>query len=156
MSLDTILARTVEEGDCLLWQGRISNGSPVLYLDGAYRTVRRLVWEAANGPIKPGLHPSCRCREPACVRLEHIRLLTIKQIAQLAAREGRFSSLTRRASLAAAARKRSRLTPEQVARIRAADSAASIARELGIAKSTASKIRRGESWRTLGASVFGL
>ncbi len=156
MSLDTILARTVEEGDCLLWQGRISNGSPVAYLDGAYRTVRRVVWEAAKGPIKPGLHPSCRCREPACVRLEHIRLLTIQQIAQLAAREGKFSSLHRRAKVAAAARKRSRLTPEQVERIRLADSATAIARELGIAKSTASKIRRGESWRPIGASVFGL
>lgn len=155
MAIDTILARTVEEGDCLIWQGRISNGSPVVYYDGAYRTVRRAVWEDAHGPIKPGLHPSCRCREPACVRLEHIRLLTIQQIAKLAAREGKFSSLHRRASLAAAARKRSLLTPEQVARIRAADSAASIARELGISKSTAGKIRRGESWRPIGASVFG-
>lgn len=156
MGIDTILARTVEEGDCLIWQGRISNGSPVIYLDGVYRTVRRVVWEDANGPIKPGLHASSRCRDQACVRLEHIRLLTIKQIAQLAAREGKFASLRRRAMVAAGARKRSRLTPEMVERIRQAESGAAIARELGIAKSTASKIRRGESWRTIGASVFGL
>lgn len=151
-----ILAKTVEEGDCLIWQGRIANGSPLVYVDGVYRTARRVLWEALHGPMKPGMNATCSCREPGCVKPEHLRAASVKQIAKQAGKEGKFSSLQRRAKIAAACRKRSQLTPEMVQRIRLADSGAAIARELGICRSTASKIRRGDSWRTIGASVFGL
>lgn len=121
-----------------------------------YRTVRRLLCETLHGPIEPGLYATCRCREPACVRPEHIELLTTAQIARVAAREGKFRSPARRAAIAVSKRAASPLTPELVERIRAADNGAAIARELGICKSTVSKIRRGESWRPIGAaSAFG-
>lgn len=157
ISLERLLARTVEEGECLLWQGLVANGSPVVHTTAGYLTVRRLVWQHAHGMPMPGhLRAVCSCREPACVRPEHVRALSTRQIALLCAKEGKFRTAQRRAAIAATKRAQSRLTPELVERIRAADSGAAIARELGICKSTASKIRRGESWRPIGAaSVFG-
>lgn len=151
-----IVARCVEYGECLLWQGHIGNGVPQVFIGNTYRMVRRVVWEAAHGPIPVGRVAVCKCRERACVRLEHVQLMTTAQVARLAAREGKFSTPQRRARIALGQRRRSRLTPEIIAQVRAAENGAAIARELGICKSTVSKIRRGESWGVVaGVSVFG-
>lgn len=153
--LDRIMARTTEEGDCLIWEGVWNNGSPQVYLDGKYQMVRRVLWQAEHGPIRRGLHPRCTCGEQRCVRLAHIRLRTTRQIAQDAAKTGSWSSLLRRAKIAAARRKASKLTQDDVARIRAAETGAAIARELGISKSMAAKIRSGAAWAPIGAGRIG-
>lgn len=151
-----ILARTIEEGECLLWQGRVANGSALVHILGqGYRSARRLIWEHKYGqPMPAHLRATCRCGEPRCVRPEHVTALSLKQIGKRAAKAGKFRSIARRSAIAAAQRARSRLTPELVAQIREAPSGAGIARELGIHKSTASKIRRGESWRPVLNSVW--
>lgn len=151
-----ILARTVEEGACLLWDGYSAHGSPQVFLDGRYQMVRRVLLGALRGPLQGNMRATYTCGEPLCVRPEHLKAATLRQIGKRAAREGAFGGLQRRAKIAAARRRQSRLSAADVARIREADNGAEIARELGIPKSTVSKIRRGDSWRPLGASVFGL
>ena len=150
-----LLARCTEVGDCLIWQGRVSNGSPQVHLQGKYMTARRVLWEATHGAIPRGLYPSCVCHEQACMNIKHIRLMTTQQIAMKAATRGAFSRPERCAAIAVAVRRRSKLTPEMLQRIRAADTGAAVARELGISKSLATKIRAGKAWGlTSGASVF--
>lgn len=151
-----LLARCTEVGDCLIWQGRVANGSPLVYIDGKYLTARRVLWEATRGPIGRGLYPSCTCHESACMNIEHIRLMTTRQIARKAAKTGAFSRPERRAAIALALRRSSKITPEMEQRIRAAESGAAVARELGISKSMATKIRAGKARapHTQGASVF--
>lgn len=152
---ERMLEHTIDEGDCVLWMGVYNNKSPQVFIDGRYHMVRRLLWQAERGPIPAGLHPRCTCGEPRCVNLEHVRLRTTRQIGKDAAKTGAWSAPLRRAKLAAAARARSRLTQADVDRIREADNAAAIARELGISRSTATKIRRGQSWAPMGAGLPG-
>lgn len=150
-----LLARCTEVGDCLIWQGRVAHGSPLVHLGGKYLTARRVLWEATHGAIPRGLYPSCICHETACMNIKHIRLMTTQQIAAKAATRGAFSRPERRAAIALAVRRKSNLTPEMLHRIRAADTGAAVARELGISKSLATKIRAGKAWGlTSGASVF--
>lgn len=153
--LEAIKARTVEEGECALWTGFADNGAPQVFIDGKYQMVRRVLWEAERGPIPKGMHPRCNCGEVRCINLEHIRLRSTRQIAKEAAKTGAWSSLLRRAKIAAARRKTSKLTQADVDRIRAADNGAAIARELGVSKALANKIRRGVAWAPLGAGRVG-
>lgn len=155
--IERILSKCVEEGDCLEWQGRMNNRVPKTYMDGMDRPVRRVLWESVNGPIKPGWFATCGCGNHRCVKLDHIRLMTPKMMGKKAARSGVFASPQRRAAIAATRRKNSKLTPEQVQQVREAVSGAQAARDLGISKSMASKIRRGDAWadHMRGASVFG-
>lgn len=78
--------RTRLNGDCVLWTGSMRNpvrkagdrGCLTIKLDGKKRTATpyRLIWEMWNGPIPKGgvLHHTCR--KPACVNLQHLRLMS--------------------------------------------------------------------------------
>jgi hypothetical protein len=154
-AMQRIIQRATEEGDCLLWDGVYNNGSPQVYIDGRYQMVRRVLWQLSRGDIPQGLHPRCTCGEPRCISLDHIRLRTVRQIGRDAAKTGAWNSLLRRVKIAAARRKNGKLTQTDVDRIRAADNGAAIARELGISKSAAQKIRTGKAWAPLGSAYPG-
>lgn len=155
--LDQIMARcTAEEGDCLMWSGPMVNGSPQIVVDRRYRQARRIVFECANGPIPDGKHPVMKCRNARCLNAEHMRALTTKQIGQLASKEGKFSSPSRRAAIALAKRAKSKkLDAARVEDIKAARTAREAAEKHNIHQSLAARIRRGEAWAELkAASVF--
>lgn len=171
-TLQQLYDRCDDVGECLLWRGPISNHSPQFYVGGfpgsgtnkkgAYRSVRRLVYECCSGhKIKAGLHPVTACRERACVRFEHLKLLTTKQIAQLASKEGRFSTPQRAIAIREGIRKsgRAKLTPEQVREIRTStETGKALAARFGVDRSLPPRIRRGEAWQELApnASVFNM
>lgn len=61
-------ARTTREGACLLWKRAFLHGRPVGKADGVHgRTVRRIVWEQAVGPIPEG---AWIVRKPECPHLD--------------------------------------------------------------------------------------
>ena len=155
--LQKILLRCDEYGDCMLWTGPIGNGSPQVFIDGKYKQARRLVFELEKGFAPPqGLSPVMTCRNAACLTHNHMRLMTVAQIAQLASSEGKFRSPQRRAAITKGVRRvAKKLDLDKANAIREAPSAAEAARMFGVHKSMASRIRRGEAWATVtGASVF--
>ena len=68
-----ISARTERADDHDIWTGKVDrNGIPVTKHNSKSTTVRRLVWELANGPLPPSAR-MVECPENRlCVRLEHL------------------------------------------------------------------------------------
>ncbi len=70
-------------GDCWIWQLAILNtgyGSfRVTEPERKMMSAHRFSYELANGPIEKGLVVDHICREPRCVRPDHLRAVTTKQ-----------------------------------------------------------------------------
>ena len=74
---DAFRARTVRDGDCLVWTGALKeNGYATLRHGGRLVYVHRWAWEAANGPTPEGMQVDHTCWNRACVELSHLRLAT--------------------------------------------------------------------------------
>ena len=70
-------------GDCILWTGTVAGGGyGVIQRDGKKVPAHRFAWERANGPIPYGMQVDHMCWNPACVNVEHLRLVTLAQNAQ--------------------------------------------------------------------------
>jgi hypothetical protein len=74
-TIETLKARTIDEGDCWLWQGYIQNGTPqVMHYrqnkKGMY-SVRRLLRELQVGRAMPDGHYGNTCGNPQCVSPDH-------------------------------------------------------------------------------------
>lgn len=171
-TVNELYANCDEVGECLLWRGAYCNHVPQFYVRGrpnggtdkrgAFLSCRREVFEQISGkPIRKGLFPVPACRDKRCIRFEHLKLLTRKQIGQLVAKEGKFSTPQRCAAISAAIRKskNAKLTIELAREIRNSDEdGKAIAKRLGIDKSLPPRIRRNEAWRETApnASVFNM
>lgn len=147
--MDYVRERIEEVGECWEWQLAFhSGGYPVAHWGGKVLNVRRALLKELGADVERRF-ATYRCGNCLCVRPEHIEAATRAKIHKRAAKKTKYGTLiTRRQKLAAAARRRSRLTPEQVEAIRN-DSRPqrTVALEYGISQSTVSLIRLGLTWR---------
>ncbi len=159
-TIEAILERCIEEGDCLLWQGAMSHGTrPVARLDGTKKMVgvRRMMLELSG--ISPGRRRAFpTCGNQACLNLAHLKPMEHATMLKLvAAQTGYARSVTRNAKIAAGKRKHSPLTPEIVEEIRSSpESGRAVARRMGLCQSTVQAIRAHESWRDYSNPFFQL
>lgn len=162
LTLESILARCDEFGECLRWAGPVANGSSQVYSEGRYLQARRVVHELTKGcEIRKGYHPVMRCRDPQCLQFDHMTLLTTRQVAQLAAKEGRFSNPARRAAIAAGKRNSptAKLSVEIAHEIfHSTESGPVLAARHNVHRSLVCRIKRGQSWArgVANSSVFNL
>lgn len=158
MTLDDIKARCEEEGECWHWKhyGGVNGNYPQARIGGKWHNVRRMTWEAANGPIRKGLRIVPCCGNRRCINPDHMKALTESQKSKLAAKRGAFSSPVRGAAISRAQRgKRSKLTDACAADIRASiEPAPVLAERYGVSTSLVHSIRRGNRWREYTASPF--
>jgi len=64
-------------GTCLAWvRGNHKRGYGQMKVNGRTRSIHRLAWELARGPIPLGLFVCHRCDNPPCFRLSHLFLGT--------------------------------------------------------------------------------
>lgn len=146
---DRILPQCIEDGDCLLWTGRVNKvGAPI-----ARGNVRRAMWEATKGSIPKGKTPHPVCGRKTC--LEHLELKTISQIAILATNR---PDVRARRSLAAkeqARRRPQKLTAVSVQELRMAPGTQrERAAAFGVAQSLVSRIDNGLVWRDTSFNPF--
>jgi HNH endonuclease len=78
--LAAVEARILRGPGCWNWTGaRDGSGYPLVSWRAGGRVTMhasRFIWESANGPIPAGLNVLHSCDNPACVRLDHLRLGT--------------------------------------------------------------------------------
>ena len=103
---------TATENGCHEWRGsRNSKGYGVIWFDGKQRLAHRAAWLATYGEWPTaGLVVDHICNNPACIRIEHLRLLTNGDNIRRAYPRGDAQTERRRAlNNAAQARYRARL-----------------------------------------------
>lgn len=158
--LKSIKDRSVEVGDCWLWnQGTSTNGYPIMKLRGCgCKLVRRLAAESAGHELKERQPVIPTCGEKLCVNPAHMKPTTISEVGKIAARRGAFSSHQRAASIAASRRSgRAKITEAIASEIRASlDPETTLAQRYGVNRSLIGRIRRGDAWRDYRNPFAGL
>lgn len=73
-------ARTVRQGECLIWTGAVKDTGYGAMWDGK-RVIRphRWIYEQANGPIPAGTDIDHICGNRVCCEVAHLRVTTRKQ-----------------------------------------------------------------------------
>lgn len=157
-TIDTLMARTTEVGDCMEWQGYSTNNVPQVFHDGKIYAVRRLILLLSGKVLKPGDHASCRCGNRLCVKPEHIVHRNRTQHASAMGKSPVRKELQRSAKLADFAREhRAKLTMEIAREIRcSSESGQVLADRFGVHRSLVSRIRRGQMWRDFSSPFAGL
>ena len=150
---ELIRRKTVEEGECLLWTGSISiHDAPRCYCDytGASRrpsqSMRRVLLEALAGrPLKKMIAVSM-CGTRGCVNPTHLQKMTRKARMQRASACGTIRGPAVTARNSAIARKRRKLTDDQIRQIlaRSDERQWALAREFGVARSTIGNVLSGK------------
>jgi hypothetical protein len=152
---ELIHSRSIEEGECWIWQGAMhSDGNPVMYVGQGVpnRSVRYMIAlkmgiENLNKERRLAVvHPSCGDRR--CVNPKHISIMTRSMsMKQTAEKTGYGKQLARSKKLSDLARARSPLSIELVREIRSSpESGRAMARRLGVAQQTIAQIRANKTW----------
>ena len=151
--LSDLLARTVAEGDCLLWTGRSVVGKfPQWDIGGQRHITRRLVYQLVHGPLPSRLYVGNKCKNPLCVHPDCLIARTPSH-----AQSGRTMRADHKARITAAQRARSSLTLEKVQAIRASSEPGPVIEaRYGLKKGHASRIRSFENWKDAGSPFAGL
>ncbi len=155
-TIDSLKERTIEVGDCWIWQGYMANGSPQVYYQGKVKTVRRVMRELISG-VAPAKHLSIgtKCGDPKCINPDHFICRTRQQHMSHMACQLDQKDIGRRIKLREAAKKRGlqKLTDDQIKDILASDlSGAELGRRLNVSRGLIGLIRRGKS-RTITAQT---
>lgn len=70
-------SKVQQSADCWLWAASTDrDGYGRFWMDGRLRCAHRVAYEWAHGPIASGLELDHRCRQPACVRPDHLEPVT--------------------------------------------------------------------------------
>jgi hypothetical protein len=161
-TLDSLKARTIEEGDCWLWQGYIANNTPqvVSYASGSKRmvSVRRLLRELETGRVQPDGHYSNTCGNPLCVNPDHTIWRGQDAHMRAMAKKRRVSDVTAnklrnyRVNTGQA-----KLSESKAQEIRLSEEPGPVlAERYGVSRSWINRVKRGEVWRVLSSPFAGL
>ena len=77
---DRFVERLRMEGDCLAWTGaKDKDNYGRMTIDRKTWRPHRYAWEQCNGPISEDLHINHLCKNRACVKLEHLEVVTPRE-----------------------------------------------------------------------------
>lgn len=162
LDLARIKSRCTEDGDCLLWTGKVyKNGHPAAteWIDGMdmYVGVRRRAYEEYNGVTLPPEKQVATCGHPACLAKGHLVAVSVSEKNRKThATMNADARLRRNMALSKASRRAmGKLTPEQVAVIRDSEEGPYVvAQRLGVNGVVASRVKRGLAYRDYAATPF--
>ncbi|HAX23071.1 MAG TPA: hypothetical protein DCY64_22645 [Hydrogenophaga sp.] len=159
--VESIYAQCTEEGDCMIWEGRVtSSGYPRIWVDGKNMMVRRLLVELKIGrPLARGEIAASKCKDQMCLCWSHAKAMTTAERRAETGADGGYSSHTKGLRISISHRKTAKLEGGEAsaAAIRM-DSRAShvVGPDYGISASMVRKIRRGEAWKAIQSPFAGL
>jgi hypothetical protein len=138
--------KTVEYADCILWDAATGDS-----------LVRRDVFRLSGNDLKPRVPIDTKCGEKCCLNPKHLFESTTSAVAIRAGQRGAFSSLSRRAKIAASRRGKMKLNIEQAREIRMSDETGPVlAVKYGVNKSLINNIKRNRAWRDYSNPFAGL
>ena len=154
---ESLLARTVEEGDCRLWTGFATNRTPLVCEDGRMVPVRRVLSRLA-GRDDGAAYYAAACGNPLCVEQEHTVARTHKQHMRVMGKTASTGAgaAARRARITAARRARGDVVPDDVVQaiLASNESGPVLAARYGISRSTVNNYRSARIGRTAGNNPF--
>lgn len=148
-TMDHILARCVEDGECLIWQGATNkSGTPQMRNLGVMDGVRRVVARLHGRTIVAGRIAIADCGHQLCVANAHVKLLRWDEFSVIA---GKKSAANPAAKAARTAARRARpdvvLSLEKAAEIRAStETNAQLQKKYKCAPETIRAVRIGKHW----------
>lgn len=153
ITLTDVQARTIEEGDCLLWTGYAVHGKyPQWNVGGKVQPARRVVYEMVHGYVPKKLQIGTTCGCDLCVQPGHLVARS-----RVAVMRGKPLDLARKLKIARSKRAKSELTIDDVRAIRASTATGvEIDAQYGFSAGFASRIRAGLVWRDYAAFGAGL
>lgn len=172
VTLSAIYANASKKDGCRLWNGTVSaDGYPYIYDSKRYAelgqtrsmiSVRRWVWERANGPVGKRV-VVLTCRHRTCVEEAHMQAMTYGEARSFAAAAGAYQSLACQVSRVANGRKRAKLDWDAVAsikaRVEAGEKRAVVAKEHSVDRAVVDKMLKGDRYvrqSVPNSSVFNL
>lgn len=157
---ESLLARTVEEGDCLLWQGYIGNKVPQVLFDGRMQPVRRVLLTLAGKPPAVDDYVVPTCGNKGCIHPGHCKVVPKQNhLNEMALRAQTPSVKTLRIGKATATRRKTsaKINEEIASQIRGNTEPSRVwAARLGVHKSLVTRIRAGKAWSQIGNPWRGL
>ena len=144
-AIEDLRHHCIEEGDCLLWKRGCCNGHPAMRVGNKTMLVRRLLWQAANGPIPTGKIIRPTCGSLLCINLDHAELTTYQRVAEQCGALGLMSGPVRSAAIQRVKRgsKQGKLSVDDVRAIRASEETTIVlAARFGVAQAHISKVRK--------------
>ena len=156
-TIESLKARTVEEGDCWNWTGYLGNKVPHVCHDGKMHSVRRLFRDLLGNPVKESWFIYPKCGNGVCVNPDHNTVLSPKQFRQYIGKKA-GGSLTRKIKIQAFKhRTMSKLNWEKADEIRlSTEPSRQVAEKYGVNKSLICKIRAGKAWVRYNSPFAGL
>jgi len=149
-TLKSLLERTTKDGSCLLWDGYMDNGVPMVCHDGKMVQVRKLVLLLKGVELK-GKFRSCSCGDPRCVEPKHIVQRSAQEHQAYMIKKGVQSpnNAVRIAKIAMTRRKMlAKITQEQANDIFLSDEPNRVlAARNGISPSQVSNIKTRKAWK---------
>lgn len=159
-TLDTLLARADDVGECLEWNGGYTcNGHPTTKHNGKPWLVRRLVLALQGIEIKTNHVVVTTCSNKRCINPAHLVQHSLRQHMKAMGLAGKQSDRIRSAKIAATKRAngQAKLTEAQVREIRASTGTLrELAAIYGVNKSRICGIRLGRMWKDFSSPFAGL
>lgn len=147
-TVDSLMERTVEVGQCKEWAGYFAGRSPAVYHEGRLQSVRQMLCRLIGKHVPEGHFVTTSCRNFKCVNPDHFVTHTPKQHMTEMAKRVHYLSPKRILRLSESAQGRRKLSDDQVKVILSGqDSCVVLAKEFNVNKSLISRIRRGQAHR---------
>ena len=157
-TVETLLAKTEEVGDCREWTGYMGNNVPMANHEGRFLAVRRVMLMLSGVPEEKIGYACCKHGNQRCVNPDHIVNRSQSQHSKLNGKRGAKNEIVRVTKMMAYGRThRAKLTLEQAREIRVSTESGPVAaKRHGVSRQTIDRIRLGISWRDLGSPFAGL
>lgn len=157
-TVETLLAKTEEVGDCREWTGYMGNNVPMANHEGRFLAVRRVMLMLSGVPEERIGYACCKHGNQRCVNPDHIVNRSQSQHSKLHGKRPARNEIVRLTKMQEYGRAhRAKLTIEQVRDIRSGtDSGSAAARRHGVSRQTVERIRLGVAWRDLASPFAGL
>ena len=152
ITLEQILSRCDEEGDCLLWTGATINGYPQARIgDKGGQMLRRYIFTELMGNELPlGRVVSSTCENRLCCAPQHLFSMTYSKRLRLAYKRGSRNQTTEYLKRRETRRDQGTVLDMEKARqirARAGESNAVLAAEFGVHAKTIYSVKAGLTWR---------